>query len=210
MNIWIGISILQWIAISGAIVAWLYFDNKKSKRIQNTLGPIEGQVEFFYEDSLGNKWYQFVNPVQLATHRSISMEIAHRYQEMNLTRSQLQKYLIRMKRNAEAGKVVELFTDLLHLEERINYACEEETLISLACAYFMLEGEPADQITDFWTKKKREIFEKDEKTRGFFLLAAYRLTKSYSEVSESDILTYLMKHRLSSVKAPRPKSPVIT
>lgn len=200
MNIWLVVSILQWIAISSAIAFWLYLDKKKSKRLEKTLGSVEGQIEFFYEDSLGNKWYQFVNPIQLATHRSISMEIAHRYQEMNLTRSQLQKYVIRMKRYAEAGKVVELFTDLLHIEERLNYACEEETLLTLACAYFMLEGEPADQVTDFWTKKKREIFDKDEKTRGFFLLAAYRQTKTYSEVSESDILTYLMKNRLSVVR----------
>jgi hypothetical protein len=111
--------------------------------------------------------------------------------EMIIDRDTLLAFIAGMKDSANKGKITEMFADLMNLEQRVNYACEEETLLSLACVYFLIEGEDPRTISEGLQSRKRSIMKADDNARAFFLSSAYKLTGTLSDISAVDILSYL-------------------
>ena len=140
-------------------------------------------------------WYSFVNPLRLPAARAIAGEVAMKQAEMNIDRETLLNFITGMKDSANKGKITELFADLMNLEQRVNYACEEETLLSLACVYFLTEGEDPRTISEGVQARKREIMKTDDNARAFFLTSAYKLTSTLSDISAVDILSYLKNQK---------------
>jgi hypothetical protein len=136
-------------------------------------------------------WYSFVNPLRLPAARAIAGEVAMKQAEMNIDRDTLLAFIAGMKDSANKGKITEMFADLMNLEQRVNYACEEETLLSLACVYFLIEGEDPRTISEGLQSRKRSIMKADDNARAFFLSSAYKLTGTLSDISAVDILSYL-------------------
>jgi hypothetical protein len=148
-------------------------------------------------------WYSFVNPLRLPAARAIAGEVAMKQAEMNIDRETLISFITGMKDSANKGKITELFADLMNLEQRVNYACEEETLLSLACVYFLTEGEDPRTISEGVQARKREIMKTDDNARAFFLTSAFKLTNTLSDISAVDILSYLSSQK-------RPKGSIVS
>jgi hypothetical protein len=142
-------------------------------------------------------WYAFVNPLKLPAARAIAGEVAMKQAEMNVDRDTLLEFINSMKEAANTGQITTMFARLENLEQRVNFACEEETLLSLACVYFLIEGEDPRVIAEGTQKRKREMMKADEQAKAFFLTSAFRLTGAFSDISESDILNYLTEVRQS-------------
>lgn len=144
-----------------------------------------------YTDKFGNDWYEYANPLQIPAKRAIAAEVATRFADMNLTKANFKILIDEMKKKANEGNIVEVFALLNEIEYRMNFIGEEETLLELACAYYVMGDEDETDMTDFDREKKLEVFKKDKDAKNFFLEGAFRRTIKYSDMSETDILAYL-------------------
>lgn len=148
-------------------------------------------VNKVYTDKFGNNWYEYANPLAMPAKRAIAAEVATRFAEMNLTKENLTLLMGEMKKKANEGNIVELFQLLGEIEYRLNFIGEEQTLIELACCYYLVGDEDETDMTDFFRQKKVEILKNDWEAKAFFLEGAFRRTIKYSDMSEIDILDYL-------------------
>jgi hypothetical protein len=153
-----------------------------------------------YTDKNGVSWYEYNNPLTIPAKRAISAEVATRFADMNLTRHQMIRLIQEMKRNANEGKIVDLFHLLAEVEFRINYLGEEETLLELATIYFVIDGEDETGMDEMSKKKKRDLLKSDEEALSFFLERAWKLTTKFSESSEFAIVEYLKINQVNIEK----------
>lgn len=158
----------------------------------------DGEIGHVYTDKLGNRWFAFKDVTQTPAKRGVMAELMGDILDMNITRASLLGYIQRMKENANLGQITALFADLEKIEERLNMLAHEETLLAFAKIYFMLENEPIKESNLKYSKMKDKAFNEDPACRAFFLIAAFRLTKDYSDISDRDILAYLRKHATSN------------
>lgn len=139
----------------------------------------------------GTKWFEYKNPLTIPARRAISAEVATRFAEMNMNKTQLKTLIDGMKRHANNGNIVELFNILAEMEFRLEYIGEEKTLLELATCYFVIDGENENDFNDVWKNRKMEMMENDGELKDFFLQRAFVITTKYSELSETDIHDYL-------------------
>jgi hypothetical protein len=147
-----------------------------------------------FTDSLGRNWYEFQNAVTIPAKRAIAAEVATKFQEMNLTKKSLLELMEKMKDHANNGKIVDLFAILHEIEFRLNFIAEEETLINLAAAYFVIEGEDETDFSEVEKAKKIEYIKENKEAFNFFVQRAFEFTTNYSEMSEIDIQEYLLQN----------------
>jgi len=180
----------------------LYLKNRQKARKKKALSRLTieqkeryGVVEL-WEDTSGRTWLAFENSTRMPAARSIYVEIATRQTELNLTTERFLEFVAAIEFQMNKGQFVKAAELLGEMKDRSTWACEEETLLTLASYYFLLEGEDPVNVSDDWTKKKREIFKTEPEVRAFFLIASYRLIKQLSDITESDILAYLAEHQV--------------
>ncbi len=199
--------------IAGAVAfhytrfAWLKYRKKRGEKNAknwlenlNTDHPIVKIYSMVDDAGKAINFYMFKNPLNLPAARAIAGEVAMRQAECNMDRETILAFIASMMEAAKKGEVVKMFADLQNMEERVNYACEEETLLSLACVYFLIEGEDPFKMNSKIQEKKKELIRSDENARAFFLTSAYNLTSEFSDMSAADILNYLKEQK-------QPKSP---
>lgn len=156
-----------------------------------------------YTDIEGGKWYAFTNPVIMPAMRTISAEAAGKAADLCMTPELFAKMIQEAKEYASQGSIVEAFAVLDKMQRRTEWAAEEATLLNLSAVYFLREGEDPEVPSEYYTKEKHRIWSIDGKCRAFFLIAAFRLTNKYGEISERDILQYLMEKRVKRSRAPK-------
>ena len=139
----------------------------------------------------GIKFYTFSNPIQIPARRALAAEAATKQAEMNVTSEDLNAFITEAVSYGNKGEISKIFYLLERLKERLDWACEYETLMKLATCYFLIEGEPIQSVSNEFTKRKRALIQSSPEAEGFFLAAAYKLTTEYSDFSETDILQYL-------------------
>jgi hypothetical protein len=157
-------------------------------------------VNKIYTDKFGNDWFEYVNNLTIPARRTINAEVATRFAEMNLTKSELMILIDAMKKNANTGNIVELFSVLSEIEFRLNFIGEEKTLMELAVCYFIIDGEDETQFSDEWQNKKREILNADSDAKDFFLQKAFERTIQFGNTSETDIINFLRKAKAENEK----------
>ena len=148
-------------------------------------------LKHIYTDKFGNKWFEYEEPLLMPGRRVISAEVATRFSEMNMTADVLMNFIKLMKKHANSGDIVELFSLISEIEYRLQYVGEEQTMRDLACCYFLIEGEDERTMLEAYRKRKIKIFEEDEACKGFFLQRAYEHTEAFSNTSVHDINEYL-------------------
>ena len=147
-----------------------------------------------FKDALGRTWYEFQSAVTIPAKRAIAAEVATKFQEMNLTKQNLLELMAKMKDHANNGKIVDLFAILNEIEFRLNFIGEEETLINLAAAYFVLEGEDETDFSEVDRVKKVDYIKENKEAFNFFVQRAFEFTMNYSQMSEIDIQEYLLQN----------------
>lgn len=156
-----------------------------------------------YKDKFGNRWYGFTNAARMPAVRSIYCEVATRQAEMNLTKEALESYIVKIENFMNQGEFVSCAHLFAELKARLTDACEEATLLALAGYYFVIEGEDPGTVVDSQIQRKRKIWEEDEACKAFFLLTSYRTTNKLSNISESDILAYLVEASIKRQTQPK-------
>ena len=153
-----------------------------------------------YTDNDGVNWYEFENMLTIPAKRAIAAEIATRFAEMNLTKSQLTRLFAEMKKKANDGNIVELFHLMGEIEFRLNYIGEEQTLLELAACYFVIDGEDETGFDEGHRQMKLDKFKNDSDCHDFFLQRAFTYTINYSNSSGTDIIEFLKKMEPESEK----------
>lgn len=171
---------------------------RKTKQQQRKIS-----VKKVYTDKFGNNWFEYSNPLQLPAKRAIAAEVATRFAEMNLTKTNLQLLIGKMKKSANDGNIVDLFSILAEIEYRLNFIGEEQTLMELACCYFLIDGEDESEYNDLFREKKMEIFATDSEAKVFFINGAFQYTIKYSDMSETVIHDYLKMNAPNAEKLNR-------
>lgn len=152
-------------------------------------------VKLVHVDAGGNAWYGFDDPLRMPAARALAGEVAATWADLNITKDDLKDYVARMKAFGNQGDIVRMFHLLTVLEERVEWACEDRTLLQLAQVYYLLNDEPIMQPSPEHNEQKERIWAADQECRGFFLRSAFVLTKGYSEFSAADILNYFQVQR---------------
>lgn len=153
-----------------------------------------GELVEVYVDMEGNKWFTFADIKQIPAKRGILAELATKYIDMNITSARLREFVDKISENVNEGRFIKAAALLELLSERLNWSCEEETLMQFAKVYFLMEGEPitgGGPGSIQYEKQKDAILRKDLAARAFFLTRAFILTKNYSDISPENILEYL-------------------
>ena len=96
-----------------------------------------------------------------------------------------------MKKKANEGNIVDLFNILGEIEFRLNFIGEEQTLMELACCYYLIGDEDETDYSDIHKQRKLDVLKEDTEAKDFFIQGAFQRTIKYSDMSEIDILDYL-------------------
>jgi len=168
---------------------------KLFKRKKEQKPASKHELREIYTSEDGSKWFEFLQPMNTPAKRAIAAEVATRFADMNVTKAILKELIQGMKGHANKGDIVSLFGILAEIEFRLDFIGEEETLLELASTYFLIEGEPADDLSEEWTNKKKTILKNDTAARDFFLSRAYLFTTKFSELSGRDFQKYLKENR---------------
>jgi hypothetical protein len=144
-----------------------------------------------YKDRFGNRWWSFVDPLRMPGSRALAGEIAATWADLNMTKEDIKNYFAEMRKAGNSGDIVRMFRLFDTMEARLDWACEDKSLLSLAAVYFLVNDESAGSPAPGYTKLKHEVFDTDTDARAFFLARAFALIKVSSEFSGSDILNYL-------------------
>jgi hypothetical protein len=165
------------------------------QKVNNATDP---RMQLAFSDSCGNKWFTYVNPLEVDAVRGIAAETADRYVEMKICRADLKNAIDAIKKKAKEMEIVDAFAIVHDIGFRNEMLCEANSLLDLAGIYFLLQDEPPHLYLDAFTKKKHEIWAKDPVCRAFFLRMGLGLTKRLSNMSEDDSLIYMEKTKTVS------------
>ena len=93
--------------------------------------------------------------------------------------------------NSNTPDITQAIAILFELKHRTEFLCEENSILDLSAIYYFLKDEDPNYPSEIHNRKKREIWQKDEVCRGFFLHMGLALTKQFSTIAEEDLLKFL-------------------
>jgi hypothetical protein len=162
-----------------------------SKKQKQTATGTKIPLKKVFTGSDGVDFYEYANPLTMPAKRAIAAEVATRFAEMNMTKSQLTILIEAMKKAGNAGNITEMFHLLMEMEFRLEYIGEEQTMVELAACYFIMDGEDESEFSDVYKAKKIDYIKQNPGASDFFIQRAFELTTKYSEISAQDLAVYL-------------------
>lgn len=150
----------------------------------------DSRLMWLYGGEDGTQYYCYENPANMSVGRALQAEKATKYAEMAITKAELLRLFGMAKNMAEDGQLVNTFAILKEIENRMEFAAEEETLFQLAGVYFLAENETAEYDAKF-VAEKIERWKKSPKDSDFFLQNAWQLTLNIQHTYITDIIPYL-------------------
>lgn len=168
------------------------------------------EVQHVLTDSLGNEWWGFVNPLKMPPARAIAAELAAEWANLNMTKDDALAFIAKLKEQGDAGRIVDMYTTLGLMEQRLQWACEGRTMLELAKVYYLINDEPIGKTSEPHDKLKEAAFAADSDCRGFFLQMGFVLTKGFSEFSGTDIHAYLKAQEVMAMRLQTQTEPSAT
>lgn len=144
-------------------------------------------MDVIYVDKKGNKYYQLKVPESIAMRRATAANMATKEAEFCLTKDALKKMFALMKEYANTGDFTNCFYIMGEIEARMDYAGEEETLLTLASCYFFTENEDITLYIPGGRRRKKSHVAGGRRA----LLTWLEATKQYANTSINDITPYL-------------------
>lgn len=152
-------------------------------------------LKLAYEDG-EIKFYCHHNSLEISPIRGVAAERASRFVNMMITERNLRDLIKEIKSEAGKGDLVKAFSIVQEIEYRLDFICEENSVLELACIYYMLQDENPETFNSAFTEKKMKIFNENEKARSFFLHIGLSLIDKFSKLPELDLRTYLEQNRV--------------
>lgn len=150
-------------------------------------------LKLVHTDTMGNEWYCFENVLDISPSRGLSAARADRYASLKISEPELKALLNKAIEglNSNTPDITQAIAILFELKHRTEFLCEENSILDLSAIYYFLKDEDPNYPSEIHNRKKREIWQKDEVCRGFFLHMGLALTKQFSTIAEEDLLKFL-------------------
>ena len=163
----------------------------------------ERKVEMnkIYTDRYGNKFYEYKDPRQLPGPRLRVAEIAAVEADLSITAEKGCELIEAWVEFANKGDFTQASAIAVELYRRFKALAEEETLLRLASAYFVMNDEDEGHYIGREQRDKFDAWDMDPDSKDFFLSAAMKLTGFYGNTSTEDILKYLKEEQPRFEKA---------
>lgn len=156
-----------------------------------------------YTSANGTEFYALVNVLEISALRGLSAEKAKRFMELNITERSLKALIEEYKIAAKENDVNKFHSIIYEIGYRLEFLCEENSILDLACIYFFLKDEDPEIPSEAFNKRKQNIFKDDLICRGFFLQIGLSLCKKFSEKQEKDMVDYLEDNKALSERIMR-------
>lgn len=148
-----------------------------------------------YEDQKKNKWYGLRNPLEISAVRGIAAERAERFVGLMISEKELKLALEAHSEAAKKFDVVTCFAIIADLKHRLEFICEENSVLDLAGIYYYMQDENPAIPSEAIDEKKRKIWQEDSQCRAFFLHMGLALTKKFKDTPEEDLLKFMNQTR---------------
>jgi len=149
-------------------------------------------VQLVFTSAKGTKIYALVDVMTISAFRGLAAEKARRFAQMNVSETELKELIGAYKKAVSAEQdFVKANSIIQEIEYRLDFICEENSLLDLAYIYFFLEGEDVEIPSNAFNQKKAEHAKLEFDLRSFFLRSALALTNKFSNSPEKDLLNYL-------------------
>lgn len=163
-------------------------------KINNSKNP---NLIAVYKDAKGNNWYSHNNVMDISPARGISAARADRFASLKIDETNMKALLNAAIDGINKDQNLVQAVSILHeIKFRLEFLCEENSLLDLAAIYYFLEDEDPALPSEHHNKLKREIWKDDDACRSFFLHMSLGLTKAFGTTSEEDLLKFLMNSKI--------------
>jgi hypothetical protein len=152
---------------------------------------IEYDTEFICELEDGKRFYMFKDPMNMPQSRLLEAQLRTKMAEMNINLEGLYDYTDAQRKSMNEGDFVTAASLLDRLEERLTWACEERTLMDLACVLIFHEDEDKFKVTDKWDNYKRNLMDTNPDIRAVFTQRAYSSLNGSEKRTEEEVSAYL-------------------
>jgi hypothetical protein len=159
-------------------------------KTDNNINP---KFQLVYTDKFKNKWYGYVDPLEIDAVRGIAAHEADRYVAMMISRDELALAFDAQVKAVKDGDWLKVGSICYDLQFRNKMLCEANSLLDLAGVYYVLQDEDSEMYLEAFKKKKQQIWQDDPACRSFFLRMGVSLTKKLENISPKDLLTSLEK-----------------
>lgn len=160
--------------------------------VNNSVNP---RLKFIYQDSFKNKWYGYVNPLDVDAVRGIAAQRAERHISLMISEDELKLALDAQIQAAKDGDWLKVGAITYDLKHRTQFISEEQSILDLASIYFFLEDENPSELMDSYRLRKQKIWQDDLNCRGFFLRMGISLSEKLRNIPEADLLNFMEKTR---------------
>ena len=116
----------------------------------------------------GLRFYRFKNPEEFPALRGLAAERAKRFAAMNLTEKELRALVKECKMKAGQQDLVTAFAIIHEIEFRLDFISEENSMLDLACLYYVLEDESPDTPSAEANTRKLAYMKNNPDARAFF------------------------------------------
>lgn len=157
------------------------------------------KVQLVFTSAKGTKIYALTDVLEISAFRGLAAEKAKRFAQMNVSEKELKELIGAYKKAVSVDQdFVKANSIIQEIEYRLEFICEENSLLDLAFIYFFLEGEDVEMPSDAFNKRKSEHAKLEFDLRSFFLRSALALTNKFSNSPEKDLLNYLEEIKVIS------------
>lgn len=161
------------------------------------------RLSLVYTSAKGIKFYSFTDPLQISAVRGVAAEKAKRFIDMNITERSLKAMIKEFKNMVANQQLVEAFSIIQEIDYRLQFICEENSILDLVCLFYFLEDEDPDVPSEIDNKEKHRIFTEDVQCKAFFLRIGLMLATKFSGKPEGDLLSYLEENQVMSARINR-------
>lgn len=132
----------------------------------------------------------FYQPTELYGYhksREMAMQVQDRYSQCGITKEMLTKFADLMLEFANKQNNTEtLKTDIgliaNNLKYRMTNVVDEQCALRMGALSLFVEGENPDEVKEFWTAKKLQLANDNEKVYDFFLHMGIAFTPEYNSL----------------------------
>lgn len=110
------------------------------------------------------------------------LAILDRLTELNKLRFESQNNTV------DIGLETQVIIDSLRANVTDAVPAEESQMQAMFDMYYVLEGEPELEMSDYWNRKKKELLDKDYDAKMFFFAKVQKTMNKSSSILEGDIL----------------------
>lgn len=146
----------------------------------------------------GRNYYRYKDQIDMRYGRFIYQSTFMQGVEMRMSLDVLNAYLDKLDANLSGGKgqinIGECIIVLKQLRTRTKIVIDEELAYNLASCVFFTDDEPLDTYSMEINKKKIEEW-RSSGALNFFMLEPVRSLLGLTNLSETDLITYLNKSR---------------